>query len=708
MKIKLLSTLLLALGLMVSTADTYAQQREAFPGAEGYGRLTTGGRGGKVYHVTNLEDSGEGSFRAAVEASGTRTIVFDVSGTIFLKSPLTLKNGNVTIAGQTAPGDGVCVADYPFSISANNVIIRFMRFRLGSNHATETDADGWDGLGATDKKNIIVDHCSVSWSIDECLSFVGCENTTVQWCIVAQSLVNSGHSKGAHGYGGNWGGVKSSYHHNLMAHHVSRCPRLGPRYTTQDRELIDIRNNVFYNYAGEGCYGGEAQKANLVNNYYKPGPGNKYLSSNPTKAMRIAAIGIRTNSYIKTYPDYKPTLHVVGTYYINDNLNYEKADVRKDNWTNGVYNQITWSDWDDVANTTDKRNQVKNDMRQDFPHEFVYTTTHETGAVLNKVLENVGASLSRDEHDATMVEECRSNKAASTGSGLDKGFINKNSDVKLASGNIWPELKSLPAPTDTDRDGMPDEWETANGLNPNDATDGAKVTADGYTNLEHYMNSLVQHIMDAGNKEGKLLTGTLEYTDNAVELPAYDPNAKPSVGGDDSEWELSDDTHTGDWIFECGAAITASGMGSYAAGSGNTASLMKLSRNKDYTITLPAGYVCTALTGTGYINGDGGSGSVKIGDAEYTLTARDCGEPANTFTHTFSTPVDKIVFRPTGSHQHVLKFTLSVQEVSSAIDEIIAQPENTDDRIFNLMGIEVKAPLAPGIYIQGGKKFLVK
>ena len=220
----------LSLLLCLSSFQTaYSQDKPiAFPGAEGFGRYTTGGRGGVVYHVTNLNDSGTGSFRWACERSGIRTIVFDVSGTIHLKSELKLRNGNVTIAGQTAPGDGI-------SLSA-----------LGDQYVDDEKNQG-DGLGGTDNKNIIVDHCSVSWSIDECLSVYGSENTTVQWCIAAQSLRESGHSKGAHGYGGNWGGSGATYHHNLLAHHESRAPRLGPRPDTQTDERMDMRNNVIYN-----------------------------------------------------------------------------------------------------------------------------------------------------------------------------------------------------------------------------------------------------------------------------------------------------------------------------------------------------------------------------------------------------------------------------------------------------------------------------
>ena len=536
----------------------------AFPGAEGFGRYTTGGRGGAVYHVTKLTDDGsEGTFRWACNKSGARTIVFDVSGTIYLNSELKLKNGNVTIAGQTAPGDGVCVADYPFVINSDNVIIRFMRFRLGNRHVDKHEGDG---LGGMDRKNIIVDHCSVSWSIDECLSVYGSKNITLQWNIVSQSLKNSGHSKGSHGYGGNWGGSGASYHHNLLAHHDSRTPRLGPRPGTQKDERMDLRNNVIYNWGGNGCYGGEGMNVNIAYNYYKPGPAT--LKRSAAIQYRLAAPGIRTvdycldksaiatnyknatgvsitssnvtgtsdgtNNYVNikgkaylidmatnkidvdgqqvtvAWNDWKAMLHTWGKIYAEGNYNPNYEIMNNDNFKYGVSAQI-----DKTGN--DKTYPGDDAVKLTVPMTFETVTTHTAQDAFDKVLAYAGASLRRDWVDEQMVYDTRNGVATSTGSGNSDGIINNQNDNKPEGAAddwcAWPDLVTDTTidVTDTDGDGIPDYWEDANGLDKNDAADGNQTNAEGYTNLEVYMNSIVADIMEKENEGGKLLSGNQTY-----------------------------------------------------------------------------------------------------------------------------------------------------------------------------------------------------
>ena len=498
----------LAFLLCIGGTTMADNQMPAFPGAEGFGMYTTGGRGGEVYHVTTLEDgTQEGTFRWACNKSGARTIVFDVSGTIFLQSELKIKNGNVTIAGQTAPGDGVCIANYPFVIACKNIIIRYMRFRLG-NEALKTNnkAHEGDGLGGMDSENIIIDHCSVSWSIDECLSVYGSKNITVQWCIASQSLNNAGHSKGAHGYGGNWGGSGASYHHNLIAHHISRTPRLGPRPGTQTDERMDMRNNVIYNWIDNGVYGGEGMNVNIVNNYYKPGPDTK----SGAKGMRIASPGIRTTEYTKHDTDspnqWDVMWHVWGDYYVDGNVNAKYPQVTQDNWTYGIYNQIENSK---VDNTFTQ--ETRDTMRLNAPIEFAPVTTHTAEGAFEKVLAWAGASLHRDALDAIVVNDTRNGETTYTGKNCQRGIINSQDDLKPADAgddwSAWPILRSEAAPTDSDGDGIPDEWEQANGMNSNDSSDGKALTASGYTNLEVYINHLVDEITEQQNQGGETIDG---------------------------------------------------------------------------------------------------------------------------------------------------------------------------------------------------------
>ena len=700
----LLQSLLLALALVLVPSAAEAQI-VAFPGAEGFGRYTTGGRGGRVYHVTSLEDNGgQGTFRYAVERSGARTIVFDVSGTIHLRRELKLKNGDVTIAGQTAPGDGICVADYPFTISADNVIIRFMRFRLGNRQVANHEGDG---LGGMDNENVIIDHCSVSWSIDECLSVYGSKNLTVQWCIAAQSLRHSGHEKGNHGYGGNWGGSGATYHHNLLAHHDSRVPRLGPRPGTQTDERMDMRNNVMYNWAGNGCYGGEGMNVNIVNNYYKPGPATMTRNENIQK--RIASIGIRTTEYTKHDTDnpneWDVMWHKWGTFYVTGNVNPLNADVTRDNWTYGIYNQINNADVDNTFTA-----ETREEMRRAQPLAFEAVTTHSAQDAYERVLAYAGASLHRDYVDELVVNDTRNGVVTCTGAESKiPGIIDSQDDLKQAFADAgddfdpWPLLESQAAPVDTDGDGMPDAWEDANELDKNNAADGAAVGTDGYTNLERYMNSLVADIMEAGNEGGILLSGNEEYKepggDTPVQTVYYDLSGKTYRDGD-----------TQTWNFDNGFTITNANGKSYSKGESDC---MKFSRNVQFTINLPEGVKVTKVGIVGYDNYDDVDGylaelnGLQYGETEYVFPKKVNGAPVYA-SHEIEldTPAEGAMTFTVSGQQCALKFTLTT-EVATGIADVTVEGK-PNGRTFTLQGVEVKEPLQPGIYIRDGKKFVVR
>ncbi len=466
----------------------------AFPTAEGHGRNTTGGRGGEVYYVTSLEDDNkEGSLRYAINQTGARTILFAVSGTIELKSELKIKNGDLTIAGQTAPGDGICLAGWPVSVDASNIIIRYLRFRMGD--LKDINADGADAIGGRYQKDIIIDHCSMSWSTDECVSFYNNENFTMQWCIISESLRESKHAKGAHGYGGIWGGMKASFHHNLLANHDSRNPRLGPGVnSTKDNEIVDLRNNVIYNWSGNSCYGAEAMHVNIVNNYYKPGPATP---SGTSKRGRIIAIDKKTSEADKkSYPNIFDTW---GTFFIEGNVVNDGSDNKycknatENNWEFGVYNQFAAK-----YGTVDQ--ETKDALKRKTPVATDEITTHTADEALNKVLSYAGCVLQRDAIDARIVDETRNGTVTFYGAKSGKpGIIDSQSDLGEAP---WPILKSEDAPLDTDGDGIPDEWELKYGLDPKNKEDGSLKTLDPdskYTNLERYINSLVEEF-ESGQK----------------------------------------------------------------------------------------------------------------------------------------------------------------------------------------------------------------
>lgn len=716
---KLLTGLLTMIMCALFAQTATAEDAPAFPGAEGFGRYVTGGRGGKVYHVTTLEDNNSvGSFRYAINQTGKRIIVFDVSGTIQLKSTLQLKKPNVTIAGQTAPGDGICIAGYPFQISTNNVIIRYMRFRVGSSNVTVSGADGWDGLGSLDQKNIIVDHCSVSWSIDECCSFSGCSDITLQWTLVSQSLVNAGHNKGTHGYGGNWGGSGASYHHNLLAHHGSRTPRLGPRPTTQTDERMDMRNNVIYNFGGNGCYGGEGMSVNIVNNYYKPGPG----SPTDDKGKRIAGIGIRTKEYCTTYPAYAPMMHVWGKYFVEGNVNSQYGDVTEDNWTYGMYNQI-----DAGGNDGTYTAVTKDTIKLDAPIENIPVTMHTAQNAYDKVLKYVGASIKRDALDEIMISDTRDGKASFTGTGNGSGFINTENDVKYADGTTGlPTLTGTAAPTDTDQDGMPDAWETANGLNPNSSSDAALYSLDSkgyYTNIEVYINSLVEEMVKSQNADA--ITSIDEYypmykDENGVVY--NDPNRKTytyiladaNSTYSNKTYTYSDDMETNGDESILSMSFVKSGMVFASPANGYD----RLYKGSKHTITLPEGLNITSINISGYANSSSTDSYIsEMCGTTYGTT--DFVLPKYNADGSFAATDNKFRFAEakTGS----MTFTLGGADAfciitlegyltgALGIEESVSVPVRIHDgKTYNLQGIEVSEPTQKGIYIRNGKKIIIK
>lgn len=464
------------------TPDNPAITAPAFPGAEGFARnTTTGGRGGIVYHVTNLNDDGEGSLRTALKKTGPRIIVFDVSGIIELTKTLEIKNGDVTVAGQTAPGDGICLKNYSFVVKANNVIIRFIRSRMGDELKTEDDA-----MWGRNLENVIIDHCSMSWSTDECSSFYDNKNFTMQWCILSESLTNSVHGKGSHGYGGIWGGKGASFHHNLMAHHKSRTPRLcGSRFSGDpDSELVDIRNNVFYNWGPtNGGYAGEGGHYNFINNYYKPGPStvtkkdlvNRIFSPNGDDGSQKNPQGIWG------------TFHLSGNYFdgqaVPSKYQFLIEAVNQDN-TEGLHPKIQSG----IALPDGGKTSLLSSTA--FPVEAV--GTHTAADAYRAVLSYAGASLKRDAVDERIINDVRNGRYEYEGSnGSSNGLIDSQADT-----GGWPTYVSTKKPQDTDNDGIPDAWAASN--LPNGKTYRDIDPESGYCYLELYINSIVTDIMKSG------------------------------------------------------------------------------------------------------------------------------------------------------------------------------------------------------------------
>ena len=440
-----LRTLCLAAACAAACLNAFPGEVTAFPGAEGFGRLTPGGRGGKVFHVTTLADKGPGSLRAACEAEGPRIVVFDTGGTIELQSDLRIRNPFITVAGQTAPGGGVCLKNFALNIKdTHDVVIRHLRIRPGDVMKKELDAVTVDNC-----ERLILDHCSASWGIDETVSTTGASrDITVQWCVISESLTDSCHKKGKHGYGSlisaQDGGV--TYHHNLYAHHTSRNPRLGSNGGTAGMTL-DFRNNVIYDWGFRAGYSGKGDvvRVNYINNWLKPGPGTK-------KEVRDLAfhLGDATMSM-----------------FLEGNV-IEGASKRKlhDNWRMIAKGESF------------PENTPTDGCRAAAPFAVPAPGTVSARTALEQVCQMAGALPSRrDAVDARIIESVR---------GGTGGHIDSQDQV-----GGWPALEPGTPRTDTDGDGMPDEWEKKTGLNPEDPADGAADgDGDGHTNVEEWMNSL--------------------------------------------------------------------------------------------------------------------------------------------------------------------------------------------------------------------------
>lgn len=439
----------------------------AFPGAEGFGKYATGGRGGNVYIVTNLNDSGVGSLRWALQAREPRVIVFEVSGTIELESPIMVRNPHLTIAGQTAPGDGITVAKYWLNfVNMNNIIVRFIRFRPGDTSGRENQA----AYGVY-MENAIFDHCSFSWATDEVATFYAVKNFTLQNSIISEALHRSIHSKGPHGFGSIAGGQNVSWHHNLLAHANIRMTMLDhpglykndPLQIEQWRGIADFRNNVIYNWQDRSTSGGAEGKFNITNNYYKPGP----ATSSTAKDFILNPLNTG-NGFTYDY----------GQFFLHGNVLDGNLSVTLNNWLGARLQNSQL--------TQEFLESTKASSPFPIPAD-IYSNNFSAKEAYERVLKSAGASFRRDAVDNRIIEETRTGTYTYEGSnGSTGGIIDSQNDV-----GGWPVLQSLPAPLDTDRDGMPDQWEIANGLDPFKRDNNKNDLDPNYTNLEVYLNSLV-------------------------------------------------------------------------------------------------------------------------------------------------------------------------------------------------------------------------
>lgn len=453
----------------------------AFPGAEGGGAFTPGGRGGKIFVVTSLEDSGKGTFREACEALGARTIVFNVSGIIQLKKPISVRAPYITIAGQTAPGDGICIAGESLLLDTHDIIIRHMRFRRGATDVTRRD----DALGGNVIGNVIIDHCSVSWGLDENISLyrhqfqaneksklekLPAVNVTIQNTISSEGLDTYNHA-----FGSTIGGLNSTFIRNLWANNISRNPSIG-MYGS-----FNFVNNVLFNWWNRSLDGGDYRSMfNIINNYFKPGP-----ITPDDEPIRYRILKPESGYMVpKTF----------GRAYVSGNIVEGVPSVTANNWNGGV--QIE-------DRSLEEAKEYLELIKQDQPFEMPHLTIMDTEQAYDFVLNNVGATLpKRDAVDTRVINYVKTgeiNYKEGLENTIGKEFIKRRLPADSYKKGIithpdqvggYPEYKGKPY-KDSDNDGISDAWEKKYGLNPKDASDANKdLNGDGYTNIEKYINGI--------------------------------------------------------------------------------------------------------------------------------------------------------------------------------------------------------------------------
>ena len=728
---RILFTSVLAVIALSMTAQT---QAPAFPGAEGHGRYVTGGRDGEIRHVTTLADDGKtstkGTLRWAVNGSSKKIVVFDVGGVIALTGDLKV-GANTTILGQTAPSPGITLRYYTMQYDGNNIIVRFIRSRRGQEKDVN---DGADAAGARNKTGIIVDHCSFSWSIDEVASFYDNNNFTMQWCTIGESLNNAGHNKGAHGYGGIWGGKLASFHHNLICHVNNRSPRFnGARYEWSgytgnklysqyqwenevQAENVDFRNCVIYN-CGNGCYGGPGGgQINIVNNYYKTGPA--------ASTSRVTQVTVGANDNASGHPN---LWTMTSRYYIDGNQMNNTANF--DGWSNIAYDNGTYTidgeQWSPDPNhmngdhVTYKKNSTGTDcvrIRLDEPAPTGEVTTHTAATAFDKVLTYSGASLHPDDVDTRYFTEARNGTATYTGSVTGKkGRIDLVSDV-----NGYTEANfgtgSREDGFDTDNDGIPDAWETANGLNPNDAYDAASYTLDParfYMNIEVYANSLVQDIMLAGN--GQAEDGAKEYYPAYRQADGTAVDAINTLGVDISGGGSSDDpaveAKTTTVMFNGSDIESESGFFTFGDGKHNFNSKftgkyngLTYSQGLKMEGTTLIQFTTKATATIIIVQSTWSDKTLKFDDRELDIasaTTPDDSEGIRVYTITGVAAGEHKITRGNGESG---LFYVEVREAGTTAIQAI-KTKVLDNNTYNLSGQRVDATYK-GIVIRNGKRFI--